>query len=205
MARKLNLRKIAKEQYGLEVIDLLKQMYFEQNKNQYIIAAELGCTAGSICQWFKKLGIQTHINGHFTKGRKLSEEEIERIRRMHTGKILSPETKRKLSLSRKGKSPIGKSIRFQGRRNRSDGYIAIYIPNHPASSSDGYVMEHRLVMERKLGRFLNPEEEVHHINEVKNDNREENLKLFISKKEHMKFHMTQRHNERRSKKCQSIV
>lgn len=73
-----------------------------------------------------------------------------------------------------------------GRRIRKDGYIDILTENHP-QSRDNYVLEHRLIMEKKIGRYLEPYELVHHINGIKDDNKIENLQL-VSHQEHAQIH-----------------
>lgn len=79
------------------------------------------------------------------------------------------------------------------------GYIKLHRPNHPRADAKGYVHEHTLVMEEHLGRFLADNELVHHRNEVKNDNRLENLEL-MDKWEHKSHHSSQpRPNARKNK------
>jgi len=75
-----------------------------------------------------------------------------------------------------------------GKQKTSHGYITIYSLHHPFASKNNWVLEHRLVMEKHLKRFLTPIEVVHHINGIKDDNRIENLRLFSSTSEHTKHH-----------------
>ena len=67
----------------------------------------------------------------------------------------------------------------KAKLTREDGYIYILVPNHPRSTN-GRILEHRYVMEQHLGRYLRPGENVHHRNGIKNDNRIENLELWLS-------------------------
>lgn len=81
-----------------------------------------------------------------------------------------------------------------GRVRQGNGYIWVTEKSHPfASKYSGYVLEHRLVMEKHIGRYLLKEEQVHHINHIKDDNRIENLKLFSSNSEHIKDHFREGH------------
>ncbi len=83
-----------------------------------------------------------------------------------------------------------------GVRQGTDGYryITVY-PGHPLFEMAGkmlargkpryYIAEHRLVMAQHLGRPLLPWELVHHLEEPKDDNRIENLKLLKFNSEHL--------------------
>ncbi len=62
------------------------------------------------------------------------------------------------------------------------------VKDHPAGDRDGYVPEHRIIMEKHIGRFLFPREVVHHKNEKRGDNRIGNLELMDSQSAHMSEH-----------------
>ena len=70
----------------------------------------------------------------------------------------------------------------KGMYTTTKGYVLVYMPDHPDSQkSTGYIMQHRLVMEKMLGRRLKRREVVHHKNGVKSDNRQRNLELMTKK------------------------
>ena len=74
------------------------------------------------------------------------------------------------------------------KSKHSCGYILIGNREHPFADKHGYVPEHRLVMEKKLGRYVNPETEiVHHIDEDKTNNNIENL-LVTNRGDHIRIH-----------------
>lgn len=119
-----------------------------------------------------------------------------------TGKHHSLQTKEKMSLAHLGKKfskSWKKNIGYQklkdknpnwkyGKYTTKAGYVYLLSPKHPSAINNknnrGYVAEHRLVMEKILGRYLDKQEYVHHRNGIKNDNRIENLELILRGKTH---------------------
>lgn len=83
------------------------------------------------------------------------------------------------------------SSTWKGGKRLKNGYIEIKCPEHPRSGQRGYVYEHILIMEKHLGRYLKPDEVVHHKNYNKTDNRIENLQLMTII-EHNRFHTKDR-------------
>jgi hypothetical protein len=97
----------------------------------------------------------------------------------------SQEWRENISRSAKGRCAGSKNYFWKGGRKINNGYIKIHKPDHPHCDSDGYIYEHRLVMEQKLGRYLLPTERPHHINGNRKDNRPGNLELFSGNGRHM--------------------
>lgn len=83
---------------------------------------------------------------------------------------------------------------YKGHRRSKSGYIMIKHSNHPRADKLGYVLEHIIIMEQYLGRYLKyygkghkDNEEIHHKNEIKNDNRISNLEIK-TRSQHIKDH-----------------
>jgi DNA-directed RNA polymerase subunit RPC12/RpoP len=79
-----------------------------------------------------------------------------------------------------------------GRWKNHQGYIYVKLqPDNPCYSmatSNGYVLEHRLVMAEHLGRPLESCEIVHHKNGIRDDNDLNNLELNTSPAQHIVEH-----------------
>lgn len=75
------------------------------------------------------------------------------------------------------------------------GYVLVYRPKHPRADRYGRVFEHIVVWEEFNNKAVPAGYIVHHINEIKNDNRIENLKL-MSASEHSIYHNKNRKKEK---------
>jgi hypothetical protein len=74
------------------------------------------------------------------------------------------------------------------KRATKDSHVMVKASSHPNANKAGYVAEHRLLIESQIGRYLNKNEQVHHINLIKNDNSLDNLVLFSNASEHFLAH-----------------
>lgn len=164
------------------------------------LAATYGCTELVIRRVLDKHGMQRRDDRG--RRREYTAEEVETIRRMAAegesqSQIAAVLGSAQGTVSRlmrqQGIAPAwtGAAKRDRhynwagGRVKHPSGYWQVRLaPDDPLfgmANRSGYVMEHRLVVAREIGRPLRPEESVHHINGDRFDNRPENLQLHAGK------------------------
>ena len=151
------------------------------------VAHKYGVSKKLILVYMKRFGIprlnRTHKN-----------VPIEKIKEMAVSGISTKEASKIIGLGSNYLAKIARDNGFKfidpfhpGFITRNRGYVMTYAYNHPYKNARNCVMEHRLVVEKHLGRYLTPEEVVHHINRITNDNRIENL-IVMSKSDHVSLH-----------------
>jgi len=135
------------------------------------IAEKIGCSYSAVVYVTRKYGLKIPTRTRHKITANLSEVIKQSIRKKYPNGRFG-----KLAANWRG-----------GRRKIKQGYVYVFKPDHPKSTTLGYVMEHRLVAEKIIGRLLEDDEIVHHIDGVKDNNDPSNLKV-IKKVDHVKEH-----------------
>ena len=175
---------------------MLYRLYIDEERTMREIGDMLGVSAGTVLYQLKKHGIKR--DGWTSARRKKRSEYLTGRPSPLRGKKFSVEHVKHMSESKRGH--FLRPTEFGGhRKKRPDGYIKVYVPAHPSATKDGYMMEHILVMEKHIGRYLGKDEVVHHKNHNREDNRIENLQLMTFK-EHAALHMKERWKQERKEK-----
>lgn len=118
------------------------------------------------------------------RGRKLSAETREKIGASQRGEKRPPEWGRKISAAlTRSNNPAWTG----GRIERERRVLVLVGRGQPMTDRDGYAYEHRVVMSRVLGRDLERDEHVHHIDCNPSNNRPENL-IVLTPVEHRRVH-----------------
>lgn len=169
---------------GLYTIEDLAQKFSISTGKTYALLRDAGCS--------------------FSHKRRKPFREEERLSRSrtHKGKKLTPEhtqaIRERNSCNYNGLNGYGHT------KIHNKGYVLAYAPHHPNAHKDGYVMLHTILMEQTLGRYLYPDEIVHHINHNRSDNRFGNLQL-MTKHEHFSMHTKQRLRENGGTLCKKSI
>lgn len=146
--------------------EFLEDLYINKRMTRKQICTQLGVSTGSLHSWFTGLDIRLpqHLYAEATGGQDREKVMI---------------GKRLLTALQRANSHKNTHKMYE--------YNMIFNPAHPSCNQDGYILEHRQVIESQIHRFLKSYEDVHHINFIRGDNRKTNL-MLLNENDHKALH-----------------
>lgn len=159
------------------------------------LAEEFDTTESTIRKVVRRQGLAINPKGN--QYREFTSEEVSEMQRrweagesqtviaqaFQSSQVTISRVLRRAGITVVHRKPVGEAHGSWkgGRVVTSEGYIRVMVPSSDPlrclADRQGYVLEHRLVMARHLGRPLLPSETVHHIDGDKTHNVPENLQL----------------------------
>jgi len=197
------------------------QRWVKRHQGKHLCACGCGAVIEVKFEHYKR-GIPKYLKGHNFYGahNPRTEEEPEEFVRSPTWEVLSDEEKQRRLSQLKQFGKMEEHPGWKGGRITDEyGYIHIRKPEHPFAN-DGYVLEHRLVMENFLREnypgspylhyhkgelYLKPEVVIHHVDECKGNNILENLFPFPDNAAHIFWHSSPLSDEEKIERIKSGV
>lgn len=169
------------------------------------LAARYGLAVGTVYYYLTRAGVRRRPTNHsrmvkvsipelrrLLQGRTMTIEQIASHFRVSIPSIVRRMRKHGLRSHRGHGSPLETNFFWNGgRRREKEGYVLVKVPDHPYATKQGYVREHRLVVEKLLGRHLLPTEVVHHKDGNPTNNAPDNLEVFSTHANHMRHEWTE--------------
>ena len=154
------------------------------NKVFYPLTAEVKRGRGLVCS----PACRYKRHSQLLLGHKMKPEAKEKLIKALTGRKRSESHSKNISKSLIGKYGGELNGNWRGGTYMSQGRWYTLATGHSLKHQNGYIFRSRFVAEQTIGRYLTRQENVHHINFQKDDDRTENLYLFASDAEHTAYH-----------------
>lgn len=175
-------------------VDLPVDKMLEQYRTGKYTLDDIGKMHG--CSAAKAYYVLRDVGCEFTHKRRKPFSDAERVLRSKANKGKTLSEAQRAAISERNSCNYNGLNGYGHTKMHNGGYVLVYVPKHPNAHKDGYAMLHTVIMERHIGRYLEPDEVVHHINHDRKDNRIENLQLMKAR-EHQSMHMKEYHERRR--------
>lgn len=169
----------------LKDADWMKNAYITMGLTTHEIAHRLNCSQGGVWKWLKYHGIQSRPSGRDRASEKLHDK-------MWLEKAYSQYSTHEIAkLLNCGQITVWKAMKNLDIPLKLGRRLKISRCKRELGPDGNYHLQHRLIMEKILGRRLLPTEDVHHIDKNPRNNDPSNL-IVLPEREHHLLHLEER-------------